>query len=833
MGGVDDSMDEVVQEFLVESAENLDQLDRDLVSLERDPGSRELLAGIFRTVHTIKGTTGFLGFRRLEALAHKGENLLSKLRDGLLVLDAERTTALLELVDAVRHMLAHIEATGNDEDGSDLTELMDRLVALQEPGASQVATPPAAADDGTSARARAGAPAVPSAAREAPPVTPSSSEEPPGAAATKPASPKPAAAKRRPKAARPGSGAAGAAEVTAPPSVGPIDEPQDSHLSPGPAVPAPRAVADAPQPGTPDRGPGEGTQAQHTGPAAADRSVRVDVELLETLMRQVGELVLARNQLLSHAAELADRGRAMQRLSLIVSELQEDVMRTRMQPVEQLWSKLPRVVRDLAKQFGKEVELALNGGDTELDRSVLEAVKDPLTHLVRNAMDHGIEAPDKRAAMGKPRAGSLSLSASHQGGLVILEMTDDGAGIDPERVGAKALQKELVTEAQLAAMSQREIIDLVFRPGFSTAETVTNVSGRGVGMDVVRTNIEQIGGTVDLLSTPGRGTTVRVKIPLTLAIIPALLVVCRDGRYAIPQSGVQELVRLEGDALHTQVEAVDGALIYRLRGRLLPLLRLDAMLGHTSASLSERSSLDVVVVQADGEPFALAVDSIEGTQEIVVKPLARVLKHLSTYAGATILGDGGVALILDIGGLARAGVVSDGRSAVHQQDDKGASGEGTRSLLVLRVGPDRRVAVPLEQVARLEELDASTVEHAGSHRTVQYRGALLPLVWLGDVIGVPSDAGSNGRLPVVVCGEGSGSVGLVADQILDVVNEVVAVNELGRGTGVLGTTVVQGRATDLLDLPTVAMYAGVAMARTLDLSLAAAPEETEVALDAR
>jgi two-component system chemotaxis sensor kinase CheA len=849
MNDRDDSMDEVVQEFLVESAENLDQLDRDLVNLEKDPTSRELLGSVFRAVHTIKGTTGFLGFGRLEQVAHKAENLLSKLRDGALQLDTERTTVLLDVVDVIRGLLARIEATGNDEDGRDMTALLERLSVLQTPGPVAPAQAPettgASGKPGKLAsRNKAQAPPAPAAAPAeavAFEVVPAVVEVAPA-----PAARAPEAAEASPPASEPQASGVPAPVAVAEPSAkafAPVDaEPAPSHnqartdegAAPAPATEPPVPATEPPVPATeplakrhaelsasPEPVPAE--EAPHA-PSASERTVRVDVELLETLMRQVGELVLARNQLISHAGELADGGRTLQRLSLIVSELQEDVMKTRMQPVEQLWAKLPRVVRDLATQFGKEVTLSLDGGETELDRSVLEAVKDPLTHLVRNAVDHGIESPTVREAAGKPRQGTLTLGASHQGGLVILEMTDDGAGIDPRRIAAKALQSGLISEAKLASMSTREVIDLVFQPGFSTAEVVTNVSGRGVGMDVVRTNIEKIGGTVDLTSTPGAGTTVRIKIPLTLAIIPALLVASRGARYAVPQAAVQELVRLEDEALHSQIEAVDGALIYRLRGRLLPLLQLDHILGFDSVPITERTALDVVVVQAEGEPFGLAVDAIEGTQEIVVKPLARHLKNLSAYSGATILGDGGVALILDVTGLAEMGDVAEAGIGAAAEDGNLAAGDNAHPLLLLRIGDDRRVAVPLDQVARLEELDAKEVEHAGSREAIQYRGDLLPLVWLTEVLGLPSGGDGTGRLPVVVCSDGQRSVGLVVEQIIDVVTEVVTLSEVGAAPGVLGTAVLQGRATDLLDLPVAARYAGVPFARTVDLSLMASEE---------
>jgi two-component system chemotaxis sensor kinase CheA len=805
MSEQDNQLDEVVREFLVESAENLDQLDRDLVRLEKEPSSRELLGSVFRAVHTIKGTTGFLGFGRLGAVAHKAENLLSKLRDGALQLDAPRATVLLDVVDTMRALLARIEASGDDEDGRDLSELLDRLSALQAPGkapSTEKAPPPESARLVKKTRS----------------PRPQSTAAPAGPP-SQPAVPPPAVVRAKPAVA-PAPAAVAPAPAAVSPAQAAVFRAQAEADSPGTLVDGGVVADGGEMPSASPRPASRPAAADtRTSPSAAERTVRVDVDLLDTLMRQVGELVLARNQLISHSEELADGGRTLQRLSLIVSELQEDVMKTRMQPVDQLWSKLPRVVRDLAKQFGKEVTLSLEGGETELDRSVLEAVKDPFTHLVRNAVDHGIESPDARQALGKPRAGMLKLSASHQGGQVVLEMTDDGAGIDPKRIGAKALQAGIVTADQLARMSGREVVDLVFQPGFSTAEVVTNVSGRGVGMDVVRTNIERIGGTVDLTSKPEVGTTVRIKIPLTLAIIPALLVACRGARYAVPQAAVHELVHLDGDAVHNQVERVDSALVYRLRGHLLPLVRLEEALGHDKLGLEGRSALDIVVVQADGEPFGLAVDAIEGTQEIVVKPLAHHLKHISAYAGATILGDGGVALILDVIGIADSAGVRDGRATAEQgEEGQTVSASGTEALLLLRVGDDRRVAVPLCQVARLEELDASSVEHAGNRRAVQYRGDLLPLAWLTDVLGLPG-GDLDAHLPVVVCSDGRHSVGLVAEQILDVVEEVVSMSEVGAASGVLGTAIVQGRATDLLDLPIAAQYAGVPFERTLDLAM--------------
>lgn len=810
MNDKDDALDEIVHEFLVESAENLDQLDRDLVSLERDPTSRDLLAGIFRAVHTIKGTTGFLGFAHLEQVAHRAENLLSKLRDGALELDTARTNVLLEVSDTVRALLAHIEATGNDDDGRDRSDLLARLAELQE---ARTQAPAEVATQMAPSEERPG-PALPVAeeiARDVPAVDAVA----PKGATKRAVTPSVVAATAKTGALKRNARTAGRARTA----------PKAEAAEPKAQAAQPKVEAAAPAPAvTLQETPAPTSKTSQDAPAtvsisAAEHTVRVDVDLLDGLMRQVGELVLARNQLVSHGRDLDDGGRALQRLSLIVSELQEGVTKTRMQPVEQLWAKLPRVVRDLAKQFSKEVDLSLEGGDTELDRSVLEAVKDPLTHLVRNALDHGIEGPAEREAAGKRRVGNLRLSASHQNGKVVLEMTDDGAGIDPERVGAKAVEKGLVTPERLAQMTTREITDLVFQPGFSTAKQISNISGRGVGMDVVRTNIERIGGSVDLASTAGAGTTVRIKIPLTLAIIPALLVTSRGSIYALPQAAVQELVHLEGTALREQVERVDTALLYRLRGHLLPLLRLDEALGYETTPLENQDALDIVIAQADGEPFGLVVDRVEGTQEIVVKPLAHQLKNLPVYAGATVLGDGSVALILDVTGLADSGSVREGR-AVAQGGEVRSSEEGrAEALLLLRVGGERRVAVPLGLVERLEEIGAQQLEHAGNRRALQYRGELLPIVWLAEVLAIPAETLEDRRLPVVVCSDGERSVGLVAEQILDVVEEVVKVDAIGAAQGVLGTAVVQGRATDFLDLLTAAEYAGVVFRPPLDLSL--------------
>ncbi len=744
-----EEIDEIVQEFLVESHENLDQLDRDLVALEREPGSRDLLGSIFRTIHTIKGTSGFLAFGNLESVTHVGENLLARLRDGKLSMTPLTTDVLLAMVDTVRELLASIEDNGTEGD-VDVTDVVARITAVL---------------DGTAAE---------------PAATPITELIPePHAEVEAPAAPEPVLE-------------AETVEVTAP-----VDEPAPV----APAVPVAPPAPPAPAPQAAGRAAAESTDEGTTRRNVADSSIRVDVELLDTLMRLVGELVLTRNQIVRQAGDQdgLDLMRSAQRLNLIATELQEGVMKTRMQPIDHLWSKLPRVVRDLGAACGKNVTLAMVGRETELDRSLLESVKDPLTHLVRNAVDHGLETPEGRRAAGKPAEGVLTLRAYHEGGQVVVEVCDDGAGIDADRIAEKALASGVRTSAQLAQMSSADILQLIFLPGFSTAQSVTNVSGRGVGMDVVKTNIESIGGTIEVESVMGRGTTCRLRIPLTLAIVPALTVECAGDRYAIPQVSLLELVALDADRAASAVEDVNGASVYRLRGALLPLVRLTDVLGVES----ERSDGHVLiaVLQAEGKRFGLVIDRVLNTEEIVVKPLTSRLKSLGTYSGATILGDGRVALILDVQALARRALTAEalergaGEATTKEQR---SSGEHLR-MLVAGIGGGRRVAIPLSSVTRLENVAASSVEVVGSREVVQYRGAILPLLRLDRHLGAMSERAGD-DLVVVVYSAGSRSVAIVVDEIIDIVDEETEVHSDIDDHGLVGSTLIRDRIVEVLDV---------------------------------
>jgi two-component system chemotaxis sensor kinase CheA len=750
-----EDLGEIVGEFLMESHENLDQIDRDLVDLEREPNSRDLIARIFRAIHTIKGTSGFLAFGRLETLAHAGESLLSRLRDGVQPVTPETITTLLATIDGVRTLLAAIEASGNEGD-IDVDEIISVVHAQMNPSTEQVAP-----------KAATGQPV--------PPAEP-----------TRPV-PEPVEGQRRPLGEMlVESGAAKPADIGSA-----LQQQLEGDerklgtilLEAGKAQPA--AVTEALQAQAPKRG-------------VADQAIRVDVELLDMLMNMVGELVLARNQLVRGVLEVGDTAlvRSAQRLGMITSELQAGIMKTRMQPIDHIWSKLPRLVRDLSSSLGKQVQLVMQGKETELDRSLLEAVKDPLTHLVRNAVDHGIQLPDVRIAAGKPPEGTLTLRAYHEGGHVAVEVADDGAGLDVDRIAQKAVESGIIRADQVATMDKRDIMAMVFQPGFSTASAVTNLSGRGVGMDVVKTNIERIGGTVSVDSTAGEGTVWRLNIPLTLAIIQALTVDCGDQRYVVPQVAVLELVFIDGQS--TKIEYASGAPVYRLRGKLLPLVRLDHALG---LDVGGDQGVYIMVLQADGRRFGLVVDRVLNTEEVVVKALNTRFKDIGMYAGATILGDGKVGLILDVSSLARRwhlAADSERQNVVGASRGSGAPGTGER-LLVTAVG-ERRVAIPLDTVTRLEEFPRDRIERAGSREVVQYRGQILPLMRLSHLLGAYSEEAEGDTVSVVVYSEGGRSVALVVDRIVDIAENSTTARRDAAEDGLVGTAVIQQRVTELLDV---------------------------------
>jgi two-component system chemotaxis sensor kinase CheA len=776
-------IDHVVQEFLVESHENLDQLDNELVRLEQDASDAQTLASIFRTVHTIKGTCGFLGFGKLERLTHSGENLLGRLRDGRLSLDAELTSALLEMADAVRAILAQIEATG-DEGAADHSALLARLEALSErspasaaPGVGAETAPPSAP-----------APAPTAAARPRAPTAPESG----------PAKP------RRLGEVLIARGHASEADI----------ERALERQAKGDARQLGEILVDLGV--VTSEKVRESLQQQRS--QLADQSIRVSVALLDRLMNLVGELVLTRNQILQFDAAGRDRSfqSRAQRLSQITTGLQEGVMQMRMQPIGTIWDKLPRVARELEQITGKLVGIEMEGRHTELDKTILEAIKDPLTHIIRNAVDHGIEPPAERLQVDKPAVGRLRLCAYHEGGQVNIEVSDDGRGIDLERIRSRAIARALITPEQALRMSDRELLALIFTPGFSTADHVTSVSGRGVGMDVVKTNIEKIGGAVDVQSQRGAGTSIRVKIPLTLAIVPALVIRCAGERYAIPQSSLKELVRVD-PGTGSGIEYVQRAAVYRLRGNLLPVVFLDQALGIGAADRARAPSSPhaaaashLVVLHAEQCPFGLVVDEVIDTQEIVVKPLGKLLKAVGCLAGTTIMGDGRVALILDVQGLADRTALLPKQASAARSAPRGAAAlepsAQTQTLLTFSVGENLHMALPISRVTRLEEFPVSELERAGDQMVVQYRDRILPIVDLASLLGQPCASGE--RAQVIVQCRGERSVGLRVQRILDVVEAAVRLEHCTDKPGICGSAVVQGRVTDLLDSETVLARVG-------------------------
>jgi two-component system chemotaxis sensor kinase CheA len=732
-------IDDLTREFLIESQEGLDRMERCLTDLEGRPEDGGLLAEIFRAVHTIKGTTGFLGFGRLEKLAHGGENLLGLLRDGKLKANPDIVTGLLELLDRLRAIMRAIEADGNDGGEAALPEdagLIAMLEALQ-------------------------------------------SAKPGPRAAEKPA--RPPVRKKRVARVK----VAPQVAVAAPAAVAAEAEPAGAAEEPAAETP----VTEKPAPETKAQ-PAEVAESAPSAGTAADSTLRVDVHLLNQMMNLVGELVLTRNQVLQATA--ADPSMTMlgRRLDMVTADLRESVMKARMQPVENVFAKIPRMVRDLQQALSKQVRLECEGRDTELDKSLLEAIKDPLMHAVRNALDHGIETPEARVAAGKDPAGTLKVRAVHEGSHVIVEISDDGAGISVERIREKAIERGIVTAERASHMTERELLQLIFVPGFSTAAQVTKVSGRGVGMDVVRTNVEKIGGKVEIDSRVGKGTTLRLRIPLTLAIIPALIVRSLGQSFAIPQGSLLELVHVPAEQVSHEIEWMENAPLYRLRGHLLPLVFLDRMLEPSRERAEACGDLFIAVLDADGRRFGLVVDALADPEEIVVKPLSAVLKEIGFYSGATVLGNANLALILDPGAIAAgAGVgLREEEESDAAKDESAVSAAKAEYLLVETAG--RRAAVPLGQVLRIEQIPLSRIEYAGTQPVLNLEGQLLPVEDPGGLIG---NSAANAAIPVVVVSRERGrQAGIAVSRVLD----VAAGDELfeaGTSVHADGVTLLKGK----------------------------------------
>ncbi|MFN7709733.1 MAG: chemotaxis protein CheW [Holosporales bacterium] len=760
-------MDELLTEFLTESSENISALDQDMVTLEQNPDNPDLLGRIFRTMHTIKGTCGFIGLPRLEHVAHAGENVLGKIREGAIPVTPAVVTLILECFDRIKMILATLEATQKEPEGDD-EELIARLEAAAAGESLATHSSPASG------------------------ATTGSSD-----VASEPSSDAPSGDGSHPSASDGIERTKSDHANQEAPAVSLDSQPSTEATPAAPEHAAPAAPAAAPVSATPATPAGDSNDG-----GLSNKSIRVNVHLLENLMTVVSELVLTRNQLLQMLRQHEDSEFAvpLQRLNHVTSELQDGVMKTRMQPIGNAWSKLPRLVRDLAHDLGKRIDLEMRGEDTELDRQVLELIKDPLTHMVRNSADHGIEMPQDRLAAGKPESGKITLNAYHEGGHIIIEIIDNGRGLNLEKIKKKALTMGLVTESELANMSDAQVRQIIFRAGFSTASQVTHVSGRGVGMDVVRENIQKIGGTIDMESTEGKGTRFMIKIPLTLAIISALIVEAGGERFAVPQISVVELVRA-GVHSANAIEMINNVPFLRLRERLLPLVSLAVGLKLRDENSVHEELLHkdnfIVVTQVGSLVYGIIVDQVFETQEIVVKPVSNILRNISVFSGNTILGDGSVVMILDPNGIAGSMGEVNSTSYVDSEENGRSKYRQTSStsLLIFQAGSNVPKAVPLALVARLEEIEVEQIERSNGQLVVQYRGQLMPLV----PIEPTQQLHTKGRQPILVFSDADRFVGLIVDEIIDIVEDNIDIKLRSSYQGSFGSAVICGHATEILD----------------------------------
>jgi len=763
-------MDDLLREFLTETNESLDVVDVELVKFEQEPNNAKILDNIFRLVHTIKGTCGFLGLPRLESLAHAAETLMGKFRDGAPVTGGA-VTVILESLDRIKSILAELEEReGQEPEGSD-ADLIHELECLSglhgDPETTSSEAPEAETESESESDAEDGAMPYQILERELKPGEVSLDDLERAFQETE-------------------------IEIEFP------DEKTEGDKKAEPAAAAPVAEAAKDAKAAP-------RSEEASKGSVSSQSIRVNVETLEQLMTMVSELVLTRNQLLEivRRHEDSEFKVPLQRLSNVTAELQEGVMQTRMQPIGNAWQKLPRIVRDLANELGKQIELEMVGAETELDRQVLELIKDPLTHMVRNSADHGLETVEDRRKAGKHDKGNIRLAAYHEGGHIIIEIADDGKGLNIEKIKEKVLDNGLSTEAELEKMTDAQIQKFIFAAGFSTAQAVTAVSGRGVGMDVVRNNIELIGGTVDLKSTAGKGSTFTIKIPLTLAIVSTLIVEASGDRYAIPQLSVVELVRVQSNSEH-RIERLKETPVLRLRKKLLPLVHLSNLLGVNSQTVSddmmESDNGFIVVMQVGNQTFGIVVDGVFHTEEIVVKPMSSMLRNIPMFSGNTILGDGSVIMIIDPNGVAQgigSHIVDEAVESNKKEEASNVTdGQKMISFLLFRAGSAEPKAVPLSLVTRLEEFDIDRIESSNGRDLVQYRGALMPLIYFDQA----TQKRSEGTQPMLVFSDEGRSMGLVVDEIVDIVEDYLDIEVASDIDGILGSAVIKEKATEVIDI---------------------------------
>jgi len=811
-------VDDLISEFLTETAESLEVVDSELVKFEANPTERKTLDNIFRLVHTVKGTCGFLGLSRLEAVAHAGETLLGRFRDGKLEVTPIAVTLVLHSIDRIKVILAGLEQTGNEPDGDD-HDLISQLEAMAEGqavdlSAVQTVEVPDRPINGEIEPAEINIPSLgvgdidPATGRALRPGEVSeaeleaafaAAEGPEGADALQPGDIDPATGRTlRPGEVSEADLEAAFAAAEAPDWMTDATPEPVSEVAPPAPEPVKAAAPKAPAP--PESAPSLG--GEEAQGIATTQSIRVSVDVLEGLMTLVSEMVLTRNQLLQISRNREDSAFAtpLQRLSTLTGELQDSVMKTRMQPIGAAWKKLPRLVRDLSYELGKKIDLVMDGEGTELDRQVLELIRDPLTHMVRNSADHGLEGTEERVQLGKPANGTIKLSAFHEGGYIVIRIADNGRGLNTARIREKIIEKGLASRVEVDALSEQQVHRYIFAAGFSTAAKVTNLSGRGVGMDVVRTNIEQIGGQIDLTSVAGQGTTFTIKIPLTLAIVSALIVGAGAQKFAVPQTAVMELVRTGANAEH-RIEKINDALVLRLRNKLLPLVQLGPTLQLEAAK--DEDATFVMVIQVGERRYGLVVNDVLDTEEIVVKPLATILRDVDVFSGATILGDGSVVLILDPNAMSeRAGNMLEEKAAEETEETAAETGSEKVAMLLFKAGNGAPKAVELEHITRLEHVESSQIEIMEGRAALQYRGKLMPILTVNsDFSGLLSAQSEEHHIQPLLVFTGEGyAMGLAVDEIVDVIEDHMTIELSADRPGVRGTAIVAGRACEILDV---------------------------------
>ena len=725
-----ENFDEILTEFALEAREILDQLDSDFVLLEASPTDKKLIGNIFRGLHTLKGSSGFFSFKRLEKISHAGESLLGKIRDGQLSLDIHKSNVLLQMIDVLRTIIEGIEKSKTEPAGEDA--LLISAIGNLARGNDQIVND------------NASQPLVADVIQPMPDVVINSADL---------------------------SDTEVSSNLT-----------NTDNLNPPPT----QEIQETQENNTP---------------------VRINLDTLDKLMNLASEMVLARNRLLPFADNSADLqfANTVHSIDLLTLELQERMMKMRMQSISHVWSKFPRLIRDAANQTNKKVTLIQNGADTEIDRSLLDAIRDPLMHIIRNSVDHSIEEPDVRIRKGKPDTGQIILNASHQNGMILIEVSDDGAGINLELIKRRAIERKLISPEIAAQLSKSELIDLIFQPGFSTKEAVSNLSGRGVGMDVVKTNITNIGGTIDITSEPDMGTQIQLKIPLTLAIIPALFITCADQVFAIPENRIIELVKLSPTSQADEFQNFHGIPVFKLRNQLLPLIYLDKVLELKATTSTLDDDIYIVLLQSGSTYFGLAVASVDNIQDIVVKPLGGTLNDIPYFAGATIMGNGRVSLILDIDNIAlHSGFSKQDLSTLNKEKQLDTNPPiEMMGILVFEIAGLERMAIPLDRLRHIDILDLEQTQMQGDKEVLYLNKELFYVIQLNQFVnGADTHHFSKSKhVPALTCVSNQRLYSLVVEHVVEIIQVPKQLIESATPQkGIEGYAIWNDQVINILDL---------------------------------